>query len=123
MRWYPKTLKCQVFEDGQLIDLNRCSDSVLESLSDSIVNYWKTPVNSAVWFDIQIYEKHYWFKPPKSSIEVVAYVHDMNKLSGRKQVNVSQLYIDKTVGRKMPISPKDELMRKWSPNVEVAFVV
>lgn len=123
MRWYPKTLKCQIFEDGQLVDLNRCSDSVLECIADSIENYWKTPVNSAVWFDIQIYEKHYWFKPPKVSIEVVAYIQDMNKLSGRKQVNVSQLYIDKMVGRKMPISPKDHLLREWSPNVEVAFVV
>jgi hypothetical protein len=35
MRWYPKTLKCQIFEDGQLVDLNTCSDPVLESLADS----------------------------------------------------------------------------------------
>jgi hypothetical protein len=84
--------------------------------------YWKTPVNSAVWFDVAIYEKHYWFKQPKNSIEVVAYVQDINKLSGRRQINVSQLYIDKMVGRKLSITPKDDVMRKWSSTVEVAFV-
>lgn len=122
MRWYPKTLKCQIFEDGQLVDLNTCSDPVLEALADSIMVYWKTPVNSAVWFDVEIYEKHYWFKRPKNSIEVVAYVQDMNKLSGRRQISVSQLYIDKMVWRKLPITPKDVLMRKWSSTLEVAFV-
>ena len=123
MRWYPKTLKCQIYEDGQLLDLNTCSDPVLESLADSIVKYWKTPVNSAVWFDVEIYEKHYWFKPPKNSIEVVAYIRDINRMSGRKQVSISQLYIDKMVGRKLPIEPEESIMRKWSSNVEVAFVV
>jgi hypothetical protein len=122
MRWYPKTLKCQVFEDGELMDLNTCSDPVLESLADSIMDHWKTPVNSAVCFDVEIYEKHYWFKKPKNSIEIVAYVHDTNQLSGRRQIDISKLYIDKMVGRKLSIQPKDDVMRKWSSTVEVAFV-
>lgn len=122
MIWYPKTLKCQIYEDGNLIDLNTCSDPILEHLADCIMVHWRTPNNSAIWFDAEIYEKHYWFKPSKNSIEIVSYKLDMDSISRRKQVDVSKLYIDKMIGKKFKIEPEDTIYRKWT-NVEVAFVV
>jgi hypothetical protein len=122
MIWYPKTLKCQIYDNNELVDLNTCSDPVLENLADSIFVHWKTPTNSALWFDVEIYEKHYWFRPTKNSIEVACYKHEPNSISGRKQMDISKLYIDKMVGKKFKIKPEDTIVRKWNENVEVVFV-
>ena len=122
MIWYPKTLKCQIYENNELVDLNTCSDPVLENLADCVIKYWKTPSSSAIWFDAEIYEKHYWFKPPKNYIEIVCFKQDHSSISGRKQVDISKLYIEKMVGKKFKINPEDNLFKKWSENVEVAFV-
>lgn len=123
MKWYPKTLKCQVYENDELIDLTKCSDSVLENLADAIFPIWKTPVDSYIWFDVEIYEKQYWFRESKNSIEIVAYKHDIYSTTGRKQVSISNLYIEKMVGKKFKIKPENNLFRKWSENTEVAFIL
>lgn len=123
MIWSPQTLKCQIYDDNKLVDLNQCHDDVLEELADLCLSYWKTPHNSAVWFDVEIYEKHYWSIPPKNFIEICAFKFDLNKHDKRRQVSVSKLYIDKMVGKRFKITPKSGLIRKWSDNVEVAFVV
>jgi hypothetical protein len=120
--WYPKTLKCQIYDDNKLIDLNKCSDTILENLADSIFVHWKTPINSAIWFDVEIYEKHYWFQPPKNYIEIVCFKLDVNSLSRRKQIDISKLYMDKMFGKRFKITPEDTIYRKWSNNVEVMFV-
>jgi hypothetical protein len=122
MIWYPKTLKCQIYEDDKLIDLNTCSDPILEHLADCIMIHWQTPTNSAIWFDAEIYEKHYWFKPPKNTIEIACYRLDMHSITRRKQIDISKLYIDKMIGKRFKINPEDTAFRKWT-NTEVAFVV
>lgn len=122
MRWYPKTLKCQIYENNELLNLNTCSDATLENFADAIFVHWKTPTNSAIWFDIEIYEKHYWFKPKKNCLEVCAYKRDINSISGRTQVDISKLYIDKMVGKKFKIKPKDTIFHTWTEDMEVAFV-
>lgn len=122
MFWYPKTLKCQIYENNELIDLNKCSDPDLENIADEIVKHWRTPDGSALWFDVEIYEKHYWFKPTKTSIEVCAFLRDPNTMTGRRQISISKLHIDKKIGRKFKISPKESIFRSWK-NTEVAFVV
>jgi hypothetical protein len=122
MRWYPKSLKCQIYENNELVDLNTCSDPCVDNLADAIFVHWRTPTNSAIWFDVQIYEKHYWFRPNKTSIEIEAYKHAPETIAGRKQVDISKLYIDRMVGKKFKIKPENTMFRKWSENVEVAFV-
>ena len=123
MRWYPKTLKCQVYEDDTLLDLNSCGDPELEALADAIFPLIRSPVNAAIWLDVEIYEKQYWFKPPKNSIEIVALKPDPYSMSGKKQVSISQLYVDKLIGRFYAITPENTTFRKWSSNLKVAFVV
>lgn len=123
MKWYPKTLKCQVYENEQLVDLTSCSDSVLENLADAIFPLWKTPVDSYIWFDVEIYEKQYWFKCPKNSIEIVAYKRDIYSATGRKQVTISNLNIEKMIGKKFQIKPENNVIRKWSENTQVAFII
>lgn len=122
MMWHPKTLKCQIYDNNEIVDLTKCSDDTLEEIADLCVAHWKTPHNSAIWFDVEIYEKHYWFKPAKNFIEIAAYKFDLNSHDRRIQVDISKLYIDKMLGRKFKITPKNGLIRKWSENVEVAFV-
>lgn len=122
MIWYPKTLKCQIYENRNLLDLNTCSDSTLENFADAIMIHWRTPDNSAIWFDVEIYEKQYWFKPSKNCLEVVAFKRDTYEISGRKQVDISKLYIDKMVGKKFKIKPKDTIFHTWTENMEVMFV-
>lgn len=123
MFWYPKSLKCQIYENGNLLDLNKCGDAELEHLSDAIYPLWRTPVNSAVWFSVEIYEKQHFFKPPSNSIEIEAYIRSLDYISGRQQVSISKLYLDKMVGRKFPIKPDNTYLRTWGDKMEVMFVV
>ena len=122
MTWSPKTLKCQLYEDGCPVDLSKVGDPELEDIADEIVKIWKLPVGSSVWFDVEIYEKQYWFKDSKTSLEVVCFKQDPNTFYGITQVSVSNLYIDKMLGKKFQITPKKSIIRKWN-NLEVAFVV
>lgn len=119
-RWYPVTLQCQVYENEVPINLDECSDETLEVLADAIQHLWKMPKDSALSFEIEIYEKHYWCLPPKNFIEVSAFVETPYR---KKQVNISKLYIEKMVGTRMKITPEDTLFRKWTDDVEVMFVV
>ena len=122
MTWYPKTLKCQIYEDGCPVDMARVGDPELENIADEIVKLWKFPVGSSVWFDVEIYEKQYWFKESKTSLEVVCFKKDENTFYGKSQIDISKLYVDKMLGKKFQINPKNTIIRKWN-NVEVAFVV
>lgn len=122
MAWSPKTLKCQIYEDDCLLDLATVGDPELEILADEISNIWKLPTGSTISFDLEIYEKQYWFKNSKTSLEVVCFRQDPNVFYGRRQINISKLYIDRMIGKKFPINPKNTVIRKWN-NVEVAFVV
>ena len=119
--WYPKSLKCQIYENGVPLDLNMCTDTELEDLADAIIVHWKTPENSAIWFNTAIYEKHSWFKPSKNSIEIECFKFDLYTESRTRQLDISKLYIDKMIGKRFKISPKNTLMRKWL-NAEVMFV-
>ena len=123
MFWSPKTLKCQIYDNNVLVDLNSCSDDVLEDLSDAVMVHWKTPDKSAVWFDAEIYEKHHFFKHPTISIDIACYKIDAQTIIKRRQIDISRLYIDKMLGKKFKINPISTLIRKWSDNVEVAFVI
>ena len=122
MTWSPKTLKCQIYEGDCPLDLAVVGDPELENIADEIVKLWKLPVGSAICFDVEIYEKQYWFKNSKTSLEVVCFKQDPNIFYGRRQISISNLYIDKMIGKKFPINPKNTVIRKWN-NVEVAFVV
>ena len=122
MLWYPKALKCQVYENGNLLDLTTCSDSALENLADAIFVHWKTPDNSFIWFDVEIYEKQYWFRPARNAIEIAAFKRDPYSATGKRQISITKLYIDKMVGKKFKIKPENTSIRKWSDNMEVAFV-
>jgi hypothetical protein len=86
------------------------------------MTHWKTPHNSAVWFDTGIYEKHYWFKPTKTTIEIECFKFDLDTHDKRKQLDISKLHINKMLGKKFKITPKETLIRKWTDNVEVVFV-
>lgn len=123
MFWYPKSLKCQIYENDKLLDLSRCGDAELEKLSDSIFPLWRTPTNSAVWFSVEIYEKQHFLKPSTNSIEIEAYKRALDYESGRQQVPISKLYIEKMIGRKFPIKPDNTYLRIWGEKMEVAFVV
>lgn len=122
MSWYPKTLKCQIYEDNCLLDLATIGDPELENIADEIVKIWKLPQGSSIWFDVEIYEKQYWFKDSKTSLEVICFKQDPNMFYGKNQISISKLYIDKMIGVKFEIKPKNTIIRKWS-SVEVAFVV
>ena len=122
MTWSPKTLKCQLYEDGCPLDLATIGDPELDNVADEIVKIWKLPDGSSIWFDVEMYEKQYWFKGSKTSLEVICFKRDPNSFYGRTQISISQLYIDKMVGRKFSINPKNTVIRKWN-NLEVAFVV
>ena len=122
MNWSPKTLKCQIYEDSCLVDLTNIGEPELEKIADEIVKIWKLPIGSYIWFDVEICEKQYWFKDSKTTLEVVCFKQDPNTIYGRHQINISKLYIDKMLGRKFEITPKNTIIRKWT-NVEVAFVV
>lgn len=122
MNWFPKTLKCQIYEDDCPIDMSRVGDQELENIADEISDIWKLPNGSSIWFDVEIYEKQYCVKESKTSLEVVCFKHDPNLFYGRRQISVSKFYIDKMLGKKFRINPKNTIIRKWN-NLEVAFVV
>lgn len=117
MFWSPKTLLVQVYEDNKLLDLNTLSDDTLGNIADAVFEVWKTPSNSAVFFRAEIFEKHYFCKHQEITIEICALNRE------ESQISISKLYIEKMVGRKFKITPKDNLFHKFAGNVEVAFVV
>ncbi len=119
-RWNPITLQCQVYENEVPVDLDQCSDETLEVLADAIEKLWKMPKDSALKFEVEIYEKHYWMKQPQNFIEIASYVETPYR---KKQISVSKLYIEKMVGNRMKITPEHTVFRKWSDDVEVMFVV
>lgn len=121
MIWYPKTLKCEIYENKERVDLNSCGDTELEKLADAIFPIIRSPTNSAVWMDIEIYEKHYWFRPPKNTLEVVAFIAE--PYEGKKQVSVSKLNMDKFLGKGFKIKAENTIMRKWSDDLVVRFVI
>ena len=116
-RWYPVTLKCQVYENEVPVNLDECSDETLEVLADAIEKLWKMPKYSTLKFEVEIFEKYYWFKPPQNFIEISAFVETPYR---KKQVNISQLYIEKMVGTRIKITPENTLFRN---DIEVMFVV
>jgi hypothetical protein len=120
--WTPKTLKCQIYEDNVLLDLNKCSVGELEAILDCVYPLWKTSEHSAIWFDIDVFEKHHLFKPVTRTIEIGCYVYNQSSFTHRKQVSMSKIHYDHMVGRKIPIQPKNTLCHKWKFPVEIAFV-
>ncbi len=122
MSWYPKTLKCQFYENGVLLDLAKVGNAELESLADEVFKFWKMSSGSAVWFDVEIYEKRYWFKPTKVSMEVVCFKINPTMISGKEQVSISKMYVEEKVGKKFKIQPKNTPLCTWI-GPEVAFVV
>ena len=123
MNWWPSTLKCQIYENNQLLDLKSCSKAELHSLTDAIFEYWKTSEQSLRWYDVDVYEKYHLFKQPTISIEVACFIRKPDSYTGRKQVSISKFNTVNPVGRKLKITPKSTLYRKWTEPVEVAFVV
>lgn len=120
--WTPKTLKCQIYENGILLDLKSCTDAELQELIDCIFPLWKTSTQSALWFDIDVYEKHHLFKEKTITMEVACFTLNPDSFPARKQVSISAVKYDKMVGRKFSIQPKNTLCHKWKYPVEVAFV-
>lgn len=120
MFWNPTILKTKVYQNGDEISLTNCSDADLESLADAIFPLWKTPTNSAVWFSVEIYERHYFFKRPTVSIEIECYKRDIGAIDGRWQVSISKMWLEKMKGRRITIFPKDTLYREWR-DMEVEF--
>lgn len=121
MFWNPTVLKTKVYQNGEEISLEKCSDAELESLADAIFHLWKTPTNSAVWFSVEIYERHFFFKRPTVTIEIECYKRDFGSIDGRYQVSVSKMWQEKMKGRRMIITPKDTLFREWR-DMEVEFI-
>ena len=122
LNWTPKTLKCQIYENNALLDLRQCTDAELEALVECIYPLWKTSKNSAIWFDVDVFEKYHLFKQPTRTIEVGCYVHNLNSYNPRKQVSISRAHYDRLVGKKFPIQPRNIVFRKWVSPMEVAFV-
>lgn len=114
MFWSPKTLLIQVYENDELLDLNRLSDEKLGNIADAVFDLWKTPSNSAIHFRIEIFEKHYFCKHQENTIEVCAFNRE------DCQVSISKLYIEKMIGKKFKIKSKNHNILE---NTEVAFVV
>ncbi len=117
MFWSPKTLLVQVYENDKLLDLNNLSDDTLGNIADATFELWKTPSNVAISFRVEIFEKHYFCKHHETTIEVCAFNRE------DCQVSISKLHIEKKIGKKFKITPKDNLFHKFNGNVEVAFVV
>lgn len=120
--WTPKVVKCQIYENGVLLDLKTCSDSELDALVDAIYPLWRTSDSSAIWFDVEVYDKHHMFKEPTRTMEVAAYIKKDYGFPFRKKVSVSNSNYTILVGRKIQIQPKNVLCHKWKEPVEVAFV-
>lgn len=121
--WTPSVLKCQIYEGSHLLDLNRIHTIVLQELVYSIYPLWKTSPEYSIWFDIEVYEKRSLFKEPTTTIEIQAYIRDINRPSGKKQVSINKANISSRVGRKFVIKPNDTALKRWKHPVEVMFVV
>ena len=121
--WSPDVLKCQIYENGVLVNLNTLHETVLEELVDAIYPLWKTSSNSSIWYGIQVYEKRSLFSSPLTEIDIEAYIRDINRISGKKQVSINRLHVQHKIGKKFKIEPAHTAMKRWNGPVEVAFVV
>jgi hypothetical protein len=120
--WSPDVLNCQIYENGFLVDLNTLHEVVLGELIDAIYPLWRTSPESSIWYGVQVYEKKSLFKPSSVSIEIEAYVRDVYRMSGKRQISIHKLNLDSKIGRKFQIEPKNTMLKRWSGPVEVAFV-
>lgn len=121
--WSPAVLKCQIYEDNVLVDLSILHGVVLEELVHSIYPLWRTSPDSSIWYGVEVYERKSLFNFPHIEINIEAYIRDDNRMFGRRQISINKTNIGNKIGRKIRIEPKNTMLKKWSDNVEVAFVV
>ena len=121
--WSPKVLKCQIYEDNVLVDLSKLHGVVLEGLVHAIYPLWRTSPESTIWYGVEVYKRKSIFDFPHIEIDIEAYIRDDTRMFGRRQISINKTNIGNKIGRKIRIQPNDTLIKKWSDNVEVAFVV
>ena len=117
-----RRLQVEIFENGIQKDLNRYTDAQLLELRKAIYKLLPKSSDSAVVYDVYIYEVYQgWQKPRKTTLEVVAFTSYQVQGPQLKKISIPKHIAESFTQKRYPISPQATLASRWAETMEVEF--